>query len=702
MQIAFFRWAAFLLILILTPMALAGDPPPRPAAELALESIFSPRRAPAAKTMGLLQRSFLDLVEVTQPKLEVAVVVDGTESMGESLGGIRRAIGMLVEDLQRYKGQQAAFQLVVYRDLDAPSGEVQFPLNTSGLAFSSDRELIVSAVAKLQAESGAPYFPELTDLGIHKALTELAWSEDDQTSRWLLVFADAPPFDPGFDEAASGSRRRFDTQQLVHIASRKGIKINCVLCPSRDEDRAAYTQLLDRTQQFLNRLATDTGGLMLDLSYPDIRQALEQAAAAQPVAYREIGRITRGDVDAARAEAAARQPALAPEQRLRLVVLPHLPLASMAFEPDRAEVQLAAELRHKLRMLPRVEVKSPVAAERQLAALRARGLADAQLLQTLASVLDVDYVVWGTMSQQDGSVLVESAIYDRVAGRRLVQKSIRTSADLPATHIGGQLASDLLREAAGSGADRQLAAAFSRLPGDPRFATALLTPVSNAAPVRSELLAGLETLEHALAFPAGDPAGLDLLAKAESHLAKAGGPSGDPANPLGQMLLGSCLFNRAQSLLNAGQAEQAAAHSRRCLQAVNNAYRFRNNSEYDFLKTEIEADYDLLVKKDFAAAIQRYEQLAQGDPQTPLTSALRANWMLAGIYSGDWGTPAEFTDQAKSRQRLIRILALWPESREAEFIRRNLRWDETKGGSQFAHFPQEQNAVVAQMAAAEH
>ncbi|MCH5375295.1 MAG: VWA domain-containing protein, partial [Planctomycetes bacterium] len=75
--------AAPLLLVVVVCVSVAAEPSPRPAAQLALESVFSPRRAPAAKTMGLLQRSFLDLVEDSQTKLQVALVVDGTESMTE-------------------------------------------------------------------------------------------------------------------------------------------------------------------------------------------------------------------------------------------------------------------------------------------------------------------------------------------------------------------------------------------------------------------------------------------------------------------------------------------------------------------------------------------------------------------------------------------------------------------------------------------
>ncbi|MCL4202281.1 MAG: VWA domain-containing protein [Pirellulaceae bacterium] len=690
-----------LLFGISTSLSVAAEPAGRPVAQLALESIFSPRHAPAAKTMGLLQRSFLDLVETSPLRLQVALVVDGTDSMSESLGGIEQAILRMAEDLRRYKGANVSFQFVVYRDTGAPSGEVEFPLNTRDFAFSNDDALLRAAVAKLRAETGEPYFPELIDLGIHEALTRLPWSDDPQTERWLMVFADAPPYDAGFDEKETGARRRFDTERLIAIASRKGIKVHCILCPSRAEDRAVYEQVLDKTQQFLNRMATDTGGLMLDLSYPDIQRAVAQAATAEPVAYRRIGQITAEEIELLKQQLATQQTPLTLDRRMRFAVLPHLPLEKMAFDPDRTEVQLSAELRHKLRLLPGVEVKSPATVERQLAVLRGRDLADTALLQALAVVLDVDYVVWGSLDREPSSVLVRSAIYDRLGGRQLVQESIRTGADLPVTKVGGQLASNLIRGAVGGGMDQRLALAMRPATDNTPLQNALLTPVSNVPAARDELLAGFEALEQALACPAGDPESLPWLDRCEASLNRVLATNGDPSNPFAQILLASCQFNQAQVLLNAGRDEEARAKSQACRQAVNLAYRFRNNAQYDYLRTEIEADYNLLFKKDYEAAIRLYEQLAQGDPKTPLSSSLRATWMLGGIYSGDWGVPAQWVDESKARQQLVKILAVWPDSREADYIRRYLRWDEAKGTNQFTYLPQEQNAVVQRMDDAE-
>ena len=83
--------------------------------------------------------------------------------------------------------------------------------------------------------------------------------------------------------------------------------ISSVLCNSRDEDLVSYRGVLPKTQQFMNRLATDTGGLMLDLSYADIRNAIEDAARIQRVRYRQIGKLTQESIAAARKQAREQQ-----------------------------------------------------------------------------------------------------------------------------------------------------------------------------------------------------------------------------------------------------------------------------------------------------------------------------------------------------------------------------------------------------------
>ena len=67
---------------------------------------------------------------------------------------------------------------------------------------------------------------------------------------------------------------------------------------------------------------TNTNGLMLDLSYPDIRSALVASAKKQRVERQRIGTITREDIDAARQAAMTAKSPVAENQRLRVAVLP--------------------------------------------------------------------------------------------------------------------------------------------------------------------------------------------------------------------------------------------------------------------------------------------------------------------------------------------------------------------------------------------
>src|SRR6185436_5754373 len=92
-------------------------------------------------------------------------------------------------------------------------------------------------------------------------------------------------------------------------------------------------------------------------------------------------------------------------------------------------------------------------------------------------------------------------------------------------------------------------------------------------------------------------------------------------------------------------------------ESIKRAYQKREDSQVDLVKVEIEADYNLIVKKDFAGAITLYESLATAPHDSTLHTALRAHWMLAGIYSGDWGVDASLVDAKKAREQLLLVLA---------------------------------------------
>ena len=673
---------------------LHGQPSQSPTG-LLMQSMFSPLQAPPHKTMGLAQRSFLDLVEASKQQLEIAFVVDGTESMGESIDGMRNAIDKMVADLQRYKGLNVKFQLVVFRDC-GPDGanEVLLPLSVSNNSFVAPEDL-KAALTNLKAESGAPYFPELIDLGIHTALTELNWTRAQETTRWLMVFGDAPPYENGFSDAETNARRRIATDQLVSLANRADIAINCVLCTSRERERAAYETVLDETRRFMSTLSTETGGLMVDLSYDDIRKAIEGTLQEHPVGYQQIEDITASDV----AEAIRQAQQVEQQRRTRLAVLPHMPIEQMSFDADREEVRVAAELRHKFRTIEGMDVKSPLVVKRLFSALKGRGLSDQQLRQTLANGLNVDYIVWGEVQRPSAAantIKVVSAIYSRTTGQSVVSTVAQSNLNAkPAENVTGDLAKQLMTRAVSESSDARLANAFRSIAMQEQRAQTLLRPVSTLPNSRDLILSGFESLEQALAYPVGSGEGDSLLAKAESALQRAVDPTdGEYRNALAQLLLANCYFNQARSLEGKGRTDLAKQKTQAYVTALNVANSIKRTA-YPNLQTEIQADHTLFIRKDIPAAVKLYRQLAGMDQQadTNIHSALRAHWMLAGIYSGDWGVGAEAVDAEKARYHLIQILANWSDSPEAQFIRRNLRWDEEQGKMQYPHFPKQYENV---------
>src|SRR5690606_33447242 len=78
-------------------------------------------------------------------------------------------------------------------------------------------------------ESGAPYFREAVDQGLHFALSELNWRSPDEpgVSRWIIVAGDAPPYPDGSQARhADGSKvRQHSDQQLIDLAREKQIAI---------------------------------------------------------------------------------------------------------------------------------------------------------------------------------------------------------------------------------------------------------------------------------------------------------------------------------------------------------------------------------------------------------------------------------------------------------------------------------------------
>lgn len=669
---------------LITTSLIAEQKPPthRSPVQNALETIFSSQRAPAKKTMGLLQRSFLDLVESAQPKLQIAFVIDGTTSMGESLAGVRAALGQMTDDLSLHKSGNIAFQVVIFRDEGAPSGAVSYPLQVPERGFSNDREALKQALNQVEAETGAPYFPEQVDLGVNAALRELKWTEDKDTSKWIFLFTDAPPFEPNFEESENKARRHVDTQVLIDSAHDRGIRINTVLCTSREEDRVAYERGLDQTRSFLNQLTNGTGGVMLDLSYPDIRRVLE-AASQKPVSpVAKIGAISQRDIESARQTAVQRKDPVSQEFRVRLAILPHTELRPQDQVPSDASEEIATELRETWRRAG-AEVANPRNVQQALLSLSVEGLEGVSLVQALGNRLKVDYVVWGDYKTRNGVAQLESGLYDPTDGQVKLRASQAESAKVSSVQLTGLVTQKMISVALEQRQqlDQRLVAVLAGVRSRPTLENGIVSPVAGDAAERSHVLAGLHQLELALSYPVGSDDSHPLLDSARESLEKAVGSAGDPRNAWAQLLLTSCYYNLWFGHYQRGDVTEAALMQKEFQKSLSQAYNSRNRKRMPLpsMQDEIVADYALLKDKDYPKAINAYEKLAllKDDPNP--NTALRAHWMLVGIYAGDWQVPREFVDVAKARQHLQQILAHWPDRPEAKYYASFVRADQHVG-----------------------
>ncbi|MGI9474061.1 MAG: vWA domain-containing protein [Rubripirellula sp.] len=635
------------------------------AAASAMATIFSPARAPKQKTMGLLQRSFLDLASQGDQELEVAVVVDGTDSMASELAGVQRTIHQMLGDLKQYRNNEVRAAIVVYRDAGSPSGDVVIPLPR----FSSNREEIDRAVEALTPESGAPFFHELPDLGLHHAITELPWSEDDQVAKWILMFGDAPPYAESFVDAETPEAyRRYATSILVSMAKQKNIRINCVLCTSSDGVVEAYDKAIDQTRRFMNELSSGTDGLMLDLSYEAIRTAMVDAARQPETPLTKIEPITAIDLAAVRRDSGSTQEV----KQVRLAVIPHMPLDKISFDVRHPAVRVSTALRNKFASVPGVRVASPRDIKEQLRRLRSEGLSREQAMRGLAARLGVDFVVWGSLDV--GQATMQTAAYRRDDGQPVVPVKL--------DHRDDSMAYALIKASAKNAPEDQALSHLMSHMGS--LQSELNVSLAESDATRDEILSAMEALEHALAFDTGSEDANEYLESADR--ASRAAITAEPTNALAHWLQANVAYNQAANRFRLGDRQAAAKRMNEMRSSLGEAVKHRQNLTMPGLMTEIEADYYLLMRREADNAIERYKQLVK--LEQPSQSQLRGHWMLAGIYAGDWGVAGQdVVDVDQARYHITQVLANWPESPEASLLKQWLRWDESTQETEFNYLP---------------
>lgn len=650
----------------------------------ALDGLFNVRRAPEAKAMGIFQGSFLEALSARPTDVQIAFVLDVTESMEGELEGIRQNLPQLVQDIQRAVNGKTEVAVVTYAD----SGTRNKPVKILGDGFTADSESIQSNLAAIKQETGRPYFPEVVDLGVHRAIQDLAWRSEDHVKRWVFLIGDAPPYDESFQEAGTHSQRWFDTDLLVNLANTRKINVHCLLCKSRPEELEAYEQSVEKARQFMGQLSSRTGGLMLDLSFDRIRSKILEDAKRERAEFAYIGPISERDIEAARGTMMEDDGAAA---ILRVAVLPHLDLDEMTFFHEHPSVQFATQTRYLLRRMPGIQVVPANKIETELLRLKSSALPLEQWPQALCLRLGVDVLVTGDLRQRGDVQDVQSEWFTSESPEPIARISASGTED------------DLL----GS-----YWAALGQVPTENQIAARLVAKVSqeDGTQLRDfwpgilskldthkqrDLLSALELLEESLDLSI-EPA----LRKADLQTAfdlLEGVRKEDAGNAFAAALQASASFNLAKTLEQMGQVEEATSKMAIATQLIKLAFDGRQAVADRLLRLEIEADFALLVQKEFRQAMDKYGELTKFTEASPLHMALRAHWMMAGIESGDWGAAQQENfqpDPQKARQHLIAILAFWPDSTEARTIRKYMQWNEEEGGTTTPYFPREGELLI--------
>ncbi len=678
-------WATLFCALFaqVAPLLPAHAGEPNPAIGDALRSLFNPGSAPDANTMGLLQRvNFIDRVAGKNARLEIVFVIDATESMQDQLQGIQQRLQDMLADIRRVAGDEVYVQIVLYRDSGAPSGVISWPLGKQG--FLREPQAIQDGLVGLVAESGAPYFHEAVDQGIYAALNDVPWSTAAQVKRWIVLMGDAPPLDRGFHEPENGAERKYSTEQLVQRAQQSGIEINAIVCPTRVQDAAIYQEVVGLTRYFFGELTSQTGGWMLDLSDPKLLESVATASRSAVSDFIQIAPITRAELAELRAQANTQQTPLAPGQRIRVAVMPHLKLEEMNFSRRDPAVRFADEMRSQLETVGLdVEVVSNFELERTFYKIKTQAMSREAALQQVGLGVAADYVFWGVlMAGSPGKV--DSGILDTKSGKFIVSIPGGVEAQFPVRATLCSTVLDALAQASKQSGNPLQLARVQR-----RFQTRL---VASSEEVERLTLSARGRIADVMQMELDHAQSQPLWAEAQADLEAAFKLA--PDNPLVNSLLANVYFGQFQILQAKG--DRAAADKRRQANQFAGEAKKQAGLVLESDRLEIEADFNF-YRNNFNEAAGLYEQIVQR--ADTLAHVERARWMLAGIYAGDWGIDklqSDLVDAGKARQQIVQLLAFFEDSPHARLLARYLLWDESSGSTLSPNLPRTHVELVAE------
>ena len=210
--------------------------------------------------------------------------------------------------------------------------------------------------------------------------------------------------------------------------------------------------------------------------------------------------------------------------------------------------------------------------------------------------------------------------------------------------------------------------------------------VANHPKARDEIVAAIELLQSSHLKDATEMK--RSVDRAIAHLNNA--DYYDQDNAFALLLMANCQRDLAQASEEMGRQADQQRHMRRYERFVDNAYDASLSlPDSSAIRLAIQAEWHLSYQR-FQAAIDCFEKLATHELRATADLELRAKWMLAGLYAGDWGVANAVDSKQLIRPDLARsniedLIAEWPSSPQATFLRDKIR--ESVGNETEFRFP---------------
>ena len=599
-------------------------------------------------------------------EMQIAFVIDNTESMGANIEDLKAAVGKFVSEIEagaRSVNAKTKFSLALVAYNDSASGK-EHELVT-GQDFTEIQKF-QDALKNLTTVTGQPYFNELVDVGVNAAAMSLNWKAAAKggpgIAKWIVVCGDAPPYPESGAAQPNTPTRRFTNAQLLEGVKARGIVVHGIICDTgyqnQNDPALQATFLAEKPHaiEFLKTLAGATGGAVIDLSDVHTLDLLNKMAMSNGFRFKRVTGITPEDIARFRV---SQGPAGA-KQDVLVAVLPLLPISAdlkNSLKPDSQEMLVAMSIaRHLLNIS--AEVMSPTDV---IAAWESLSKAGADTPQKVAEELgvlnNVKFVITGAFKKEGGNVELTLELYDGLHESAIATVK-NTAEEKNQEKLISQCVKDLYLRAKSAVSDPVIQSYFTSLDVPPNRA-ALAKTLSKDRDANGWMLQALIKAEQATQFSKDEADGKVFLSDSKNCFERALQTDGE--NVLAHLMIASVT------------AHEPALQEVR-IEHVSKAFELAQKlDDSDPLKWEAIGDYHLTKTLDFPQAVKAYEKILELEGPELSSAVKRAHWMLAGLGLGDWIPESQLKknegliDPDKAREHILTIVTKWPESPEAAF-----------------------------------